>query len=76
MLGASVLRAPLGRWGVLKTPLTSRNAALLGEYPQVKRGSTHSRSEAMSARLLSATARLRCSTVPRSPPTFKIGGRW
>jgi len=37
-----------GWWGVLKTPLTSRNAALLREYPQVKRGSTHSRSEAVS----------------------------
>ena len=33
-------------WGALKTPLTSRNADLLEEHPQVKRGSTHSRSEA------------------------------
>ena len=43
MSGASVLKHALdGRWDVLKTPLTSGNAASLEECPQVNATRTHS----------------------------------
>src|SRR3954451_14604881 len=56
MSGASVLRTPLGwsvGWsgrlvGCLENSLTVRFLPLPGDLPQVKRGTSHSRSEAVS----------------------------
>jgi hypothetical protein len=70
------VRLLVGWWGVLKTPPTSRNAALLREYPQVKRGSTHSRSEALSGLLGRAARRPGYEADERGPEkvTYTAGG--
>jgi hypothetical protein len=52
-LNAQLLRTCAARrhilWGDLKNPLTCADAASVGEDPHVNRGSTHSKSEAISA---------------------------